>query len=291
MKLLLDSSRPFDLDLTLCCGQAFRWDKHADWWYGVAKGEVVKIRQTNEELEFENVEKDFVANYFGLRDDLTAILSSIRKDKHIEKAIHQCAGLRILRQEPWECLISYICATYKNIAAIKRMIFTLSKRFGEQIRFERRNYYSFPSPEKLARAGLKELAECELGYRAKYVSQTAKAVCEKGFELENLRAASYEQAKQALLELPGVGQKVADCVLLFSLGKLEAFPVDVWVRRALLKHYARHFPEDFVKKILKEDSLSDSQYRQLNWFGREFFRKYAGYAQEYLYHYERTCSK
>jgi N-glycosylase/DNA lyase len=279
------------LDLTLCCGQAFRWKKQNDWWYGVVKGNVLKVRQTRRELKFENVDEDLFVDYFGLEDDLPRIFSEIRKDKHIGAAIDHCNGLRLLRQEPWECLISYICATYKNIASIKRMLLALSSRFGEESRFEGRIYHKFPGPEKLGSASLKALAECELGYRAKYVSETAKIVCDDVSVLQNLRHMAYDEAKKTLLDFPGVGQKVADCVLLFSLQKPEAFPVDVWIKRVIIRHYARHFPQKLVHKISKEESLSDSEYKLLSRFGRRYFGKYAGYAQEYLYHYERACSK
>jgi N-glycosylase/DNA lyase len=289
MILRLTTLVPLDLNSTLGCGQTFRWCNQDDWWYGVVKGEVFKIRQRGVDLEFENVKKDFIIGYFALSDDLTTILSGIRKDEHIGKAIDNCVGLRILHQEPWECLISYICATYKNIAAIKRMLLAMSRKFGEPIFFEGKDYHSFPSPERLAEAKLKDLAKCELGYRTKYVSQTAKKICREGFDLETLQDMPYEQAKDTLLEFPGVGQKVADCVLLFSLGKLEAFPIDVWVRRSLLRHYARDLPKDLVNKILKTNSLTDSQYTHLNRFARGYFGEYAGYAQEYLYHYERAC--
>jgi N-glycosylase/DNA lyase len=169
------------------------------------------------------------------------------------------------------------------------MLLALSTKFGKPIFFNERTYNAFPAPEALAEASLKDLAKCELGYRAKYVSQTARAVCTNDFDFASLRRLHYEEAKKVLLEFPGVGQKVADCVLLFSLGKREAFPVDVWIRRVLLRHYAQHFSEEFVQRISQEESLNESQYKRLNLFGREYFGKYAGYAQEYLYHYERTC--
>ncbi len=129
--------------------------------------------------------------------------------------------------------------------------------------------------------------KCGLGYRAQYVKQTSRMICENDYSLENLRMLSYEQAKETLLEFPGVGLKVADCVLLFSLDKLMAFPVDVWVKRILLRYYADCFEQGLVKKLMGHDSLSDSDYKQLNGFGREYFAELAGYAQEYLYHHER----
>lgn len=287
MTIQLSSSCPFNLDYTLCCGQAFRWDKQGEWWYGVVGEEAFRIRQKFKMLEFESTNAGFVENYFRLHDDLPKILSQINKDKKIEAAISRFRGLRILRQEPWECLISYICATYKSISAIKRILSNLSKRFGEETCLESHGFYTFPKPVKLAHASVQKLAACGLGYRAKYVSETAKLVCEDTFDLELLKKTAYEKAKEELMNLPGVGPKVADCVLLFSLEKLEAFPVDVWIRRAILKYYARHFPNEFFRRISAQESLSSSEYEKLSSFGREYFGKYAGYAQEYLYHYER----
>lgn len=283
----LDPSNPFDLDSTLCCGQAFRWNKRGDWWFGVVDEKAFRIRQKDDALEFENVDADFVRGYFRLQDDLPKIFSKINKGKRIAEAIDEFKGLRVLQQEPWECLISYVCATYKSIAAIKRMILNLSREFGEERSSETGVFYAFPTPAKLAKATVHQLAGCGLGYRARYVLETAKIVNKGDLDFKQLRRATYEKAKSELMDLPGVGSKVADCVLLFSLDKLEAFPVDVWMRRVILKHYAKHFPKEFIKRISREKSLSNAAYNRLNLFGREYFGEYAGYAQEYLYHYER----
>jgi N-glycosylase/DNA lyase len=287
MKILLDSPRQFNLDLTLCCGQAFRWEKHGEWWYGVVRDKVLRIRQNGEELQSENAEADFVRDYFGLTDDLPTILREISRDSYMKSVIHELKGLRILRQDPWECLISYICATYKNISAIKQMLLNLAKKFGRKIQFRDHCFYTFPTESKLAEASTAELASCGLGYRTAYVSEAARMVHGNGFGLQQLRNTDYKEARAELQKLPGVGLKVADCILLFSLGKLEAFPVDVWIRRTITKHYARHFPTKFINKISTGRSLSNSEYKKLSSFGREHFGRYAGYAQEYLYHYER----
>ena len=279
---------PFNLDVTLCCGQVFRWDKKGNWWYGVVGDKVFKIRQCKAELEFEKVDEKFVEHYFGLDDDLRKIRDIIGKDEHARKALREFWGLRIIRQEPWECLISYICATYKSIAAIKQMLFKLSKKFGEKTTFDGCDFYTFPTPEKLANATESSLMECGLGFRAKYVLETSKKIYRGHFDLEGLRKMPYQQAKKELLSFSGVGLKVADCILLFSLGKLEAFPVDVWVKRTILNHYAEHFHSVLIKRISSQESLSNSEYEKLNEFGRNYFGEYAGYAQEYLYHYERT---
>jgi len=287
MKIRLNPSCPFNLNATLCCGQAFRWNKQGEWWYGIVRENAFKIRQIGNDLEFENVEMDFVKSYFGLYDDLPKILLQISKDKHVKRAVETFKGLRILRQDPWECLISYICATYKNISAIKQMLLNLSKKFGEKAIVDGYNLYRFPASEMLAKATIEELADCGLGYRAKYVSETAKMVHENSFEFESLRKLSYKKAKKELLSFSGVGLKVADCVLLFSLGKLEAFPVDVWIKRVILKYYGSYFPNEFIRKISGKKSLTSSEYKKLNLFGQRYFGEYAGYAQEYLYHYER----
>jgi len=288
MSIQLNESEPFDLDATLCCGQTFRWEKHGEWWYSVAKGKILKIRQTNNRLVFENVDSGFVKAYFRLDDNLLKVYSQISKDDHVRRAISVFRGLRILRQDPWECLISYICATYKSIAGIERMLFSLSRRFGEKIHFDGLDFHTFPTPRRLTRAHPDDLAKCGLGYRTKYVHETAEIINKNELKFERLKNTSYKEAKAELMKLPGVGLKVADCVLLFSLEKLGAFPIDVWIKRAITEHYARYFQKELILRTTSKRSLTSMDYEKLNAFGREYFGEYAGYAQEYLYHYERT---
>lgn len=295
MEIKLDLSvTPFNLEHTLQCGQLFRWETTGNYWYGVVREKVIKIRQNDDTLEFQifpsEADNKFLWHYFRFDDNLPHILSEIRKDETIEKAIHSLYGLRIIRQEPWECLISYICATYKNIPAIKKMIQNLSKTFGKKIEFENLIFYTSPEPEDLARASLKELKNCGLGYRANSVLETAKIMENGDLDLEALRKMDYEKAKHELLSLPGVGNKVADCVLLFSLDKLEAFPVDVWIRRIALDFYSKSFSLEFVEKVSKRKSLTTGEYLKLSDFGRKYFGAYAGYAQEYLFHWKRLLS-
>ncbi|MCW4017660.1 MAG: 8-oxoguanine DNA glycosylase [Candidatus Bathyarchaeota archaeon] len=286
MKFELDV--PFDLDFSLCCGQVFRWHKTDGWWVSVIEGKPLKIRQCRGMLEFEGASEAFVRQYFGLNDDLGVICQSVCKDQVIAKALSCFEGLRIVRQPPWECLIGFECATFKSIAAIEHMLTNICRKYGEKVCFDEMELYAFPSVEKLAVASENGLRECGLGYRAKYVQGTAKKILESGFDLETLKTVPYTEAKKALLEFPGVGAKVADCVLLFSLEKSEAFPVDVWVKRVMLKYYGNLLPQEAVKKMQSHDSLTNTEYELLNGFGRSYFGKYAGYAQEYLYHYERT---
>ena len=278
----------FDLDFSLCCGQVFRWRKIDDWWYGVVGENVVKIRQCGAQLEFENAPRDFVQNYFGLNDDLDKIKKCVGKDDYIRSALQKFEGLRIVRQLPWECLISFICATYKSIAAIELMLKKLSIKYGEKQVFDGLEFYTFPSIKLLANASENGLRECGLGYRAKYVQKTAKKILDETINLEYLKTLPYFESRKALFEFSGVGFKVADCVLLFSLEKMEAFPVDVWVKRVILNHYANQLPSETVKKMQSRNSLTNSEYQKIGDFARSYFGHYAGYAQEYLFHFERT---
>ncbi len=278
---------PLNLDATLCCGQVFRWKKQGDWWCGAVGDRFPKVRQVGKILEFQNVDEAFVKHYFSLDHDLYRIRKELSKDAYVCEALREFWGLRLVRQDPWECLISFVCATYKSVAAIQQMLFKLSKKFGEKASFENCDFYSFPTPEKLAKADLNELESCGLGYRSKYVYETSRRIQADKYDLEALKKMSYEEAQKELYQFPGVGPKVADCVLLFSLDKLVAFPVDVWVKRIILRHYSGHFSQTLIRKLADQKSFSDSDYEKLSKFGRNYFGEYAGYAQEYLYHFER----
>ena len=296
MEMGLDQSKtPFSLDLTLQCGQAFRWKKIDEWWYGVVRQNVVKARQDESVIEFQTYPEElgskFLENYFRLDDDLPKIYSSILKDEHIKVAVEEFKGLRLMRQEPWECLISYICATNKNIPAIKDMILNVSKRFGKKLRFDELEFYTFPKPRDLAKASIKELKACKLGFRTERVLEVSRKVSIREVNLGALRKLNYEEAKTELMKLPGVGPKVADCVLLFSLNKLEAFPLDVWMKRIVMEYYPDYFEPSFVKKVLSKKSFTCGEYNRIGLFGRKYFGKFVGYAQEYLYHFERCMSK
>jgi len=296
MEVQLDLAKtPFSLDHTLSCGQTFRWEKRDEWWIGVVSQTAFKMRQKKGILEFKassnSVKTDFLWRYFRLDDNLPHVYSKIMKDKHVSEAVSQFRGLRLMQQEPWECLISYLCAQNKNIPAIKRMIFNLCRRFGRTIKFECEEFQTFPKPEALAKASLSELRLCMLGYRAERILKTAKLVNSGDFDLEVLKTVPYERAKEELLTLPGVGPKVADCVLLFSLNKLEAFPIDVWMKRIILQYYSQHFEPEFVKKMKTKKGLSPREYQTIYAFGRKYFGEYLGYAQEYLYHYKRCQAK
>ncbi len=293
MEIELDNLKvPFSLEHTLSCGQLFRWNKLGNWWYGVVADCVVKMKQSDEKLliQFfpEKPKSGFIENYLRLDDDLPSIMSEIRKDEHIKEAIRLLWGLRIVRQEPWECLISYICATYKSIPAIKRMIDNISRCYGQKLTFDGCDFYTFPKPHNLSQLCLDKLRGCGLGFRAERVLKTANLVNRGECSLTDLKYMNYVDAKRRLLALPGVGQKAADCVLLFSLEKLEAFPIDVWIKRAATKFYPQHFDSCFIERIANRGSITPKEYETISSFGRKYFGRYAGYAQQYLFHYLRT---
>jgi len=270
----LRPDQPFNLGLTLSCGQAFRWEKTEGWWQGIADGRAVRIRQERDLLTFEGADAGFVRDYFRLDQDLPAVLSSIDRDPAIGAAIRECRGLRLVRQSPWECLVSYICATNTNIPAVKRRVALMAERYGGAIDGPFGRAYAFPEPEALAGVLHGDLWDCKLGYRTDYVCEAAAYAAEHPDWAERVAALPFEEARRALMRFKGVGPKAADCVLLFAFGFFEAFPVDVWIRRIVGETY---LPE------LTGRSCTPAEYDQIRRFARDYFGEYAGYAQEYLY--------
>ncbi len=267
----------FDLDHTLRCGQVFRWRENKNNWIGVLGDSVIKAKQAGNRLIVEsNLDMDYVMSYFRLNDDLDYIYQCINKDAVMNEAVAMYWGMRIIKQDPWECLISYVCSRQNRIEKIERIVFSLSKNFGDAIHFENKIFYTFPKPDEIAKASLDDLKKCQFRFgdrQAEEIKVIAQLISEGDFCLERLRELDYKSAKEELISLEGVGHKVADCVLLFSLDKLEAFPVDVHVRRIVQRNYFRN------KKI------SDKKIRK---WADLYFGRYAGYAQQYLFYYERT---
>jgi N-glycosylase/DNA lyase len=261
-------SRLFSLDLTLSCGQVFRWERNDDWWQGIVGNEVIRIRQEGDLLLITSGREETIRSYFQLAVDLDRILRSIDRDPVIHGAIERCRGLRIIRQDPWECLASYICATYANIPGIKKKIRLLSESFGEPLETESGIYYRFPSPEAIASSDLCDIRKCSLGYRSGYLCETAGVIADDPGWAERLAALPCREARKELMALKGVGPKVADCVLLFAFGRYEAFPVDVWIARIMQHSYS--LP-------------ATAGYSRIAGEGRVLFGEYAGYAQEYLF--------
>jgi N-glycosylase/DNA lyase len=274
--LSLAPDQPFSLDLTLSCGQVFRWDRQPDgWWYGVVGNRVIKIRQDTTTLTFDGVPASFIRHYFSLDADLDRITASFDRDPFIHNAIVRCRGLRIVRQPAWECLISYICATNSNIPMIRRRVSHIAQTYGKPLEFEDNTYFTFPGPASLAATCTSELSGCKLGYRSPYVLQTAGDIADEKGWYDSIAALPYEQARSALMKLQGVGPKAADCILLFAFQNYEAFPVDVWIRRIMREHY--------IKTLGSGSSLTGWEYDTIRRFARRHFGEFCGYAQEYLF--------
>ena len=277
MKSFVIKASNFSLSHTLECGQVFRWDKiGVNEYEGVIAGSIVKIRQEKDALFIRSSNSrlipSFIISYFDLTLDLPYIYNTIGQDKHIKAAIAGFKGLRIIRQPLWECLSSFIISAYNNIPRIKGIIHNLCVCSGKRLVLGKCVYYSFPPPRLFADSSIGRLKRCGTGFRASYLKKTARAFLDGKISPRLLKEKPYEEAKKILMRLDGVGPKVADCVLLYSVGKLGAFPVDIWIKRVMQTLY-------FNGRQVSEDKIRE--------FARGYFGKYAGYAQQYLYHYAR----
>lgn len=259
----------FSLEQCLKCGQAFRWKPKDDGFAGVALGRHVFAVHDGDTLTIIGVDEesgpDFV-RYFDLERDYGAIKQSYAHDKYLAQGMAYAHGMRVLRQPAFETLISFIISANNNIARITRIIDAMCTHFGQPVG----DVFDFPVPDVLAGLSEDDLKACGAGYRARYIIETAKMVAD-GWDLDAMVDMPFEQARQALTAFPGVGLKVADCVCLYALGHLQAFPADVWMKRVLCGAYG------FAGK-------NDKQMRA---FVDERFGKHAGIAQQYLFHYAR----
>jgi N-glycosylase/DNA lyase len=218
-----------------------------------------------------------VEHYFALDHPLAEICDSFPKDPVMNAARHFCRGLRIIRQPKWECLATFICSSMKQVAHIRQISMALRKRFGEQRRIDDHLVYTFASPPRLAQALEKELRDCKLGYRAKNLRKTARLVSSGQADLEAWSALPDAELRKQLCALPGVGPKIANCVMLFAYERLRAFPIDVWIERVLRQHYFSG-----RKKMTAQG---------LRQFSKTYFGEHGGYAQQYLFHHARVSSR
>lgn len=277
-------AKNYDLAATLDSGQVFRWRKQGDFWFGVVGKNYVRLRQGADgifaETSCETENWDWLREFLQADVDLEKILETFPNDEPMNRAVTACHGLRILRQNPWECLASFILSATKQIVQIRQIVAQLCNCFGEEIPGANRNgpeypdlSRAFPSAERIAGLTEKELRNCRMGFRAPSLLAAARHIAEGKLELERLRRMGYQDARVELMKLRGVGEKIADCVLLFAYGFDSAFPVDVWVERALQTLY-------FPRRRASEKKL-------LN-FAATHFGPHAGYAQQYLFHYMRV---
>ena len=275
----LNVEQPLDLAASLESGQSHRWRRAGDWFYGVVRGNFIKVRQDKHRVEFhsqpwpEASVVPLLQSFLRLDDDIQAIYADIGRDSRVAEMLGLYPGLRILRLEPWECLVSFICSANSNIPRIHQVVERMAETFGEPITMDGQVRHTFPPPALLAEAGEMELRRLGLGFRAPYVDKATRMVVEGELDLGELVRMPYLEAKAKLMECPGIGSKIADCIAVFSLEKLEAFPIDVWVRRALGEWY---FPD---QKTPPDRVL-------LEW-AQGHFGRYGGYAQQYLFHGKR----
>lgn len=276
----------FDPITTVNSGQVFLWEKRHDCWYGIEGEHVLIITQANGQIEFASFpdDKSWYQKMFRLDDNIRAIFGEISRDPLVHQLVKAYSGLRLMRQEPQQCLFSFVCASNTNIPMIRRMLYNMARKFGRPVKVDGIEFFTFPSAREINKAGIDELRACGLGYRAKAVKAVASSITTGQLDFDMLKAASYEEAKSELLKVYGVGSKIADCVLLFSLEKLDAFPIDIWITRALADHYKWLQKKKFASK------LTPRQYEELSGYARQYFGKYAGYAQQYLYYHMRQAA-
>jgi N-glycosylase/DNA lyase len=276
-------AKDYDLAATLDSGQVFRWRQENELWTGTVGKYRVRLAQEKDGILATTdaiVENwDWLRNFLQTDVDLESILRNFPDDEPINNAVRACRGLRILRQDPWECLASFILSATKQIVQIQQIVAQLCECFGEPLangNGQDGEHYAFPTAEKIAGVKEPDLRNCKMGFRAPNLLATAKEIAEGKLDLKVLRNLPYLEAREKLMTLRGVGGKIADCVLLFAYGFDSAFPVDVWVERALQTLY---FPRRRV---------SDKRLRR---FAAMHFGPHAGYAQQYLFHYMRTKTK
>ncbi len=267
---------PSDLTLlhTFDCGQCFRFNREENGHFvGVAFKKAVEIYEEDGEIVFLNITKEeFLSDwveFLDLERDYKKIKKSLASDKVIRNAIAYGEGIRILKQEFFECLISFIISQQNNIPKIKKAVEGFCSLFGERIEYNGREFFTFPEPLRVKDITAQDLAPLKLGYRDKYIIDAIETIISGRVTYEKLNSLSYEEAKKLLMTINGVGEKVANCVLLFSLLKFEAFPVDTWIKKAMEELYSLS-----VKDI--------PDYTKIN------FGKYSGFAQQYIFYYIRN---
>lgn len=275
-KVLIEGVKDFNLTHTFECGQCFRWNKQLDGSYmGVAKGRVINVSFCNGKLQIynSNVEdfKNIWYHYFDLGTDYSDIKTNIINDETMKKAVEFGWGIRILNQDLWETLISFIISANNRIPRIKKTVDKIAELYGKRIYISGNRYYTFPEAKDIANSTLENLETCKAGFRCKYIYSTSKIISDEKINLKSITSMDTDDARDYLMKLPGVGPKVADCVLLYSGIKKDVFPTDIWVKRVMEELYFK-----------KKTSLKDIQK-----LARYEFGCLAGFAQQYLFYYAR----
>ena len=284
-KYIVKNCNTFELKDIFECGQCFRFNKQEDESYtGVVGNNVINVKKIDNEIHIKSVGQDnleeLVVNYFDLNRDYEQIKDKLSKiDENMQKSISYGKGIRILNQDLWETIISFIISANNNIPRIKGIIDRMSERYGNKIIFEGKEYYTFPTIDELSKASVEDLRALGLGFRDVRVYETTKMIKNKKVDLEQLKnEKDFNKVRNTLLTLPGVGPKVADCILLFStLKRCEAFPIDVWVRRVMNELYIKNPDETKVRK------------EEIEKIAYEKFGNLAGIAQQYLFYWKREA--
>jgi len=258
------------------CGQCFRWIGENDGSYtGVTMGRVINVKYEDRTLEIKNTNTDEFLNiwfdYFDLGTDYNEIKNRLQKDDIMEEAIRYGHGIRILRQDLWETIVSFIISANNRIPMIMRIVASIAGEYGDEIKYGNKSYYTFPTVTKIAGTSLEKLAACKAGFRCKYILGTSQAFIKGEPYISAIENMNIANVKEQLVKLPGIGDKVADCILLYSGIKRDVFPVDVWVRRVMEKLY-------FKRKALPGE---------IRKFASEYFKGMEGFAQQYLFYYAR----
>ena len=286
-KWILENEKTFELKHIFDCGQCFRWKENEDGSYtGIFRENVINVKKENDKIIFQGIcqndknIKEVCTQYFDLNRDYESIKNKLSKiDEYMEESIKFGYGIRILNQDLWETIISFIISANNNIPRIKGIIERISCKYGKKIIYNEKEYYTFPTPEELSKASVEDLRNLGLGFRDVRVYETTQIIANKEVDLEQLKEEKdFQKIRETLLTLPGVGPKVADCILLFSeLKRWEAFPIDVWVRRVMNELYIKNENEEKVNKKLIED------------IAHKKFGNLAGIAQQYLFFWKREA--
>ena len=265
-----------NIDNSINSGQVFLWEKNGTDWYGINGQDILKINENGIIKSILNSK----TNFFRKNDNMQEIIKSISKDETVKKSVKQYEGLRIFKQDPFQCMISFIISSNSNIQKIKNSLEKISKKFGKKVKIQNKEFFLFPKPEKLANASIEEIKTCGVGYRAPFIKQASKMIVLKKINFKYLEKCDYQEAKKNICLIPGVGNKVADCILLFSLNKLEAFPLDTWMIKILEKYYSNQFN-------IETKTITKKQYQILHEKIVNYFGPYCGYAQQFLFKMER----
>jgi N-glycosylase/DNA lyase len=256
------------LEHTFESGQIFRYFSKDGWYYVQHADKCFKVRSVGNNLEFAgNVDEAYIRDFFRLDEDVEAIFSRYKTDKTLMAAYNRFSGLRLIRQDPWECMVSFLCSSASNIPKIKMNVEYVCKAHGTPIDFEGQRFHTFPALGALK--DLTVLKNAKTGFRSKYIHKTNALINEQ--IIQQIRDAPYSEAKDLLMEFPGIGEKVADCILLFAFDKGEAFPVDTWMLKIMTTAY--------LKRKLPPHKVAA--------YARKRFGKDAGYVQQYLFYASR----